>query len=606
MDPFSRKLFQNSEARQKLAQMGGIMSSSPQLASTVQRFRNGGDVGGMVQPLPLPLPPQLRIDPAFIQMAERLGATPEQLWASLSPQAREATVFRMLGALGEPGAVPPRTDVLGPDLLEGGNIGAGAGSPDRFPAVPTAPEAGFAMPRGTGRGPASGDDLDRFGADMTAVARGVMEPALSGLEDEFGDMFVPRPSAIQGPPMPPAPPPMPAEAIGLDAGVAPPESLATPESLARAQGIQDSAGGLLSEVLNLPGRIGARFAKPVLDAGGVGASLLSPEAGARAFDLSEDLRGFIAREDLPSEELVQDAEPPTAPESAPESAPGAESLAEPTAAADAAGTDPLVQAADLAMGELRGTFGMGDPDRAPQNRRERMEQELEMIKAVFGDKTKDQSRERAMNLAMIGLAIMAGQSPNALTNIAQGALAGTQAMQRAQAAAGEREDELKLMAFRNVMDEDKEERGFQRQLELEEFKAGLRGSEAQSPFNLGTLTTPINRYFDRVAQLETEFGNVENPLWEDVRELPYEERSQMARRIALSETIPAFQGAQDPQILAELRQLEDMASQLGVEGSPEGPRAAGSPPRLTTNAQVEQLKSGQEFIWTDGRRYVKE
>jgi hypothetical protein len=281
-------------------------------------------------------------------------------------------------------------------------------------------------------------------------------------------------------------------------------------------------------------------------------------------------------------------------------------LAEPTAAADAAGTDPLVQAADLAMGELRGTFGMGDPDRAPQNRRERMEQELEMIKAVFGDKTKDQSRERAMNLAMIGLAIMAGQSPNALTNIAQGALAGTQAMQRAQAAAGEREDELKLMAFRNVMDEDKEERGFQRQLELEEFKAGLRGSEAQSPFNLGTLTTPINRYFDRVAQLETEFGNVENPLWEDVRELPYEERSQMARRIALSETIPAFQGAQDPQILAELRQLEDMASQLGVEGSPEGPRAAGSPPRLTTNAQVEQLKSGQEFIWTDGRRYVKE
>jgi hypothetical protein len=60
------------------------------------------------------------------------------------------------------------------------------------------------------------------------------------------------------------------------------------------------------------------------------------------------------------------------------------------------------------------------------------------------------------------------------------------------------------------------------------------------------MTSPLNRFFERVAQLETEFGNVENPLWEDVRELPYAERSRVAREIALSETMPAFEGRSGP------------------------------------------------------------
>jgi hypothetical protein len=38
MDPLMRKLFQPREAREKLRGMGGIMSSSPQLASTVAKF----------------------------------------------------------------------------------------------------------------------------------------------------------------------------------------------------------------------------------------------------------------------------------------------------------------------------------------------------------------------------------------------------------------------------------------------------------------------------------------------------------------------------------------------------------------------------------------
>jgi hypothetical protein len=47
MDPLMRKLFQPREAREKLRGMGGIMSSSPQLASTVAKFQQGGPIQAM-------------------------------------------------------------------------------------------------------------------------------------------------------------------------------------------------------------------------------------------------------------------------------------------------------------------------------------------------------------------------------------------------------------------------------------------------------------------------------------------------------------------------------------------------------------------------------
>jgi hypothetical protein len=47
MDPLMRKLFQPREAREKLRGMGGIMSSSPQLASTVAKFQQGGPIQTM-------------------------------------------------------------------------------------------------------------------------------------------------------------------------------------------------------------------------------------------------------------------------------------------------------------------------------------------------------------------------------------------------------------------------------------------------------------------------------------------------------------------------------------------------------------------------------
>jgi hypothetical protein len=59
-----------------------------------------------------------------------------------------------------------------------------------------------------------------------------------------------------------------------------------------------------------------------------------------------------------------------------------------------------------------------------------------------------------MDLAMIGLAIMSGQSPNFLTNIAQGGAAGLKAMSARDEAARERQRLIRTTALESVLDEE--------------------------------------------------------------------------------------------------------------------------------------------------------
>jgi hypothetical protein len=304
-----------------------------------------------------------------------------------------------------------------------------------------------------------------------------------------------------------------------------------------------------------------------------------PEAAEAALAQDAERQAAVAaRQELPPEEpsavdlsaLVDMAETPAE---------------EPTAdpSADTA-TDPLAGAADSVLPGIRETFGVGEPDRAPRNRRERIEQELQLIKDVFGDKTKDESRERAMNLAMIGLAIAAGQSPNAITNIAQGALAGTQAMQRAQAAAAEREDALRMQAFDNVMAEEREERGFQRQMQLAQFKAGLggEGSAFTKP------THPMNQWFTTRNRLEQDAGDPSKALWEQTQGMSEEERRQLLDTMALETVMTGVGETPETQQLAE----SVRSGQAGQAFS----QSFGGPPVVTSQAEYDSLPSGAMFM----------
>jgi hypothetical protein len=77
---------------------------------------------------------------------------------------------------------------------------------------------------------------------------------------------------------------------------------------------------------------------------------------------------------------------------------------------------------------------------------------MSRLESVMGTKDKDSRQEAMANLAMIGLAIAAGQSPDALTNIAQGALSGTQAIRAERAAREEQDKAMRMTAMKAAMD----------------------------------------------------------------------------------------------------------------------------------------------------------
>jgi hypothetical protein len=111
------------------------------------------------------------------------------------------------------------------------------------------------------------------------------------------------------------------------------------------------------------------------------------------------------------------------------------------------------------------------------------EQMLARLENVMGERNEDSRKKAMANLAMIGLAIAAGQSPDALTNIAQGALVGMKGIQEAEAAEKAQEREMRLAALRMAADEV----SLTRRLQSEERIAGLRaagGSGTYTPERL--------------------------------------------------------------------------------------------------------------------------
>ena len=71
----------------------------------------------------------------------------------------------------------------------------------------------------------------------------------------------------------------------------------------------------------------------------------------------------------------------------------------------------------------------------------------EMFSEMLGMKDKDKEKEMWHNMAMIGFAIAAGESPNAVQNIANGMLAGTKMMKEDRASERTRKDKIGMMAI---------------------------------------------------------------------------------------------------------------------------------------------------------------
>jgi hypothetical protein len=142
----------------------------------------------------------------------------------------------------------------------------------------------------------------------------------------------------------------------------------------------------------------------------------------------------------------------------------------------AAAAERLREAELLAAAEVEG----GD-DLPPISFDTSLEDAQARIARAMGESGGDENaRDKAMaNLAMIGLAIASGQSPDALSNIAQGALVGMQGIQAAEAAEAARQQEARLLALQMAASEVELSRRLESQERIAAMGAG--GGSSFSP-----------------------------------------------------------------------------------------------------------------------------
>lgn len=371
MDPLSRKLFQPREAREKLRSMGGIMSSSPQLAQTVQKFQAGGPIRASELQIP------------SVRSAIQQGGMSFPSYQMLSRQQRAGLGY-------------PVSEIGGQLAFD--RFGVGLGRVD--PAARFSP-SGFRVPSVEERAAAQ-DPQGNLDEQVRSLAEENRAEGRRGPFEALLDTTGRRRAED--------------DRRAEEAGVAPMATVGDIEAeLLRQAGVPepgslDMAGG------RPPRRGGARPA-------GEGEDPLSD--GDAAATLSDS---------------------------------------------DAAATQPDVPTLD--------------PEQ-PETFETTYEQMLKRLEGVMGKKDVDTRKKAMANLAMIGLAIASGQSPNALTNIAQGALSGMQAIRAEEASREEQERAVRMAALKAALDAESsvaagQARAAEGQLDRENrlAVAGLRSSSA--------------------------------------------------------------------------------------------------------------------------------
>ena len=442
MNPLDRKLFKSRDARNTLRGMGGILSSSPELAQTVQKYKDGG---------PIRTPSRtglerMEADPIRQGRATRIGdrtfvmlpngvVLDARTQAAASPEETLAVQRRL-------NAFPERDPVLSEENL----------AMRVNPSFET-------------------DTRDRaFGIGISDRSLGDPAPLvgaanLPSAEEPFADI-----SALRTPPN--MPPPGTADDLAfqrMSVGEAtsrrpgfrfsemfPSPDIAdmSPERL-EAERLAAESGGLKELGLDIVEGItgGVRNTGEFLQRNiGEGLSRMgAPNVGSFFLEGAENTADLSTRRQ--QEEEARDAEraariaeideirkvetgEPLQFDPARDMPPARVATPEP---------EPEVEVPAPIEEEVVDTPDVEDPasdfDTSYANAMKR-------LSGVMGEGADEDSKKKAMaNLAMIGLAIAAGQSPDALTNIAQGALTGMQGIQKADAAKEAQRKELELAAI---------------------------------------------------------------------------------------------------------------------------------------------------------------
>lgn len=240
--------------------------------------------------------------------------------------------------------------------------------------------------------------------------------------------------------------------------------------------------------------------------------------------------------------------------------------------------------------------GDGDGDQTPppketkRDLRSRYNEKVELFKEIYGTDDRDEAQDRAMSLATIGLAIAAGQSPNALTNIAQGALAGLQGMGAQREADRERERGIRTLALETAIGQQEAETEAAAEaaqadieqankLELEEFKAQLEkvyGGAGGSRDARNIIDFTQNSYNEAFKAASAQTA----PDFDPETETPHQYALRQARAAAqgMGRMFPGYGGGGAP-----------AAPTQATQEAPETPT-------VTSQAEYDALPSGAQFM----------
>ena len=419
MDPLKRKLFQSRDARDKLRSQGGITASFPKLAETVAKFANGG--------------------PTELQIPRVRSAIQEGGMSYPSYRMLNRSQKRELGY--------PVSEIGGQLAFDRFGVGLGTTEPDAM-FTPTGPAREPVASRPSGR--VSREDLIRTTQPVTIDRMGNLQTVYVDMKsgkiyDPSGQDF----NLLLSP----------EEYSDLESRV---NRTLGSEEAAQRRTLEREAGIAQSRLENKPS--GEALTEAAAARAAVAAAPEAPSVERSAVErvLSRPSSSFEGRdvfaEEGPGASGLSDQVAPTTPAQQ-ETGTGEPAAPEETgtSGAGAGDTDPARTGAAIGAGDFDTTF----------------DQMLSRLEGIMGEDSDEDKKKKAMaNLAMIGLAIAAGQSPDALTNIAQGALVGMKGIQEAEAAKVSDKRELKLMALKMAADEV----DLRRRLQSQEKIAAMRAS----------------------------------------------------------------------------------------------------------------------------------
>ena len=111
-----------------------------------------------------------------------------------------------------------------------------------------------------------------------------------------------------------------------------------------------------------------------------------------------------------------------------------------------------------------------------------------MYKEMLGMDDKDKEKEKWHQMAMIGFAIAAGQDPSALANIAGGLLEGTKMMKADRTRKQDRDDKITMMAIQSAEADRRDRMAEERAIAAEERKATTAEGVATTAYDRARIT----------------------------------------------------------------------------------------------------------------------